>query len=239
MKTAIEFWRSTKPRCMGTLYWQFNDTWPVASWASLEHGGGWKICHYLARRFYDPVLVTAQPDPETGETVILAVADRAGGARIEVELAAHGLDGSRAGLGIHRVEVPDATATEVARLSAGDIPHDALLRMSWDGGWNDFLSRRYKAYDLPQARVSGRWTEGGQGPELELVSDAPAFFVTVGLGESTVWSENALTLLPGEARRIRPLFDAGGGAAAEPDLDTVPPIQHLADDRNRAGGETT
>ncbi|KGF67012.1 beta-mannosidase, partial [Hoeflea sp. BAL378] len=57
MKTAIEFWRSCKPRCMGTLYWQLNDTWPVASWASLEYGGGWKLVHYMARRFYAPVLV--------------------------------------------------------------------------------------------------------------------------------------------------------------------------------------
>ena len=45
MKTAIEYWRSTKPRCMGTLFWQINDTYPVASWSSLDYGGQWKLLH--------------------------------------------------------------------------------------------------------------------------------------------------------------------------------------------------
>jgi len=75
MKTAVEFWRSSKPRCMGTLYWQLNDTWPVASWASLEYGGGWKLMHYMARRFQAPVLVTAQPDANTGDIVLWAIND--------------------------------------------------------------------------------------------------------------------------------------------------------------------
>jgi len=55
MKTAIEYWRTLRPHCMGTLYWQLNDNWPVASWSSLEYGGGWKQMHYHARRFYQPV----------------------------------------------------------------------------------------------------------------------------------------------------------------------------------------
>ena len=51
IRTAVEYWRSLKPHCMGTLYWQLNDTWPVASWSSLDHGGGWKLLHHMARRF--------------------------------------------------------------------------------------------------------------------------------------------------------------------------------------------
>jgi beta-mannosidase len=46
IKTAVEYWRSLKPHCMGTLYWQLNDTWPVASWSSLDYGGSWKAMHY-------------------------------------------------------------------------------------------------------------------------------------------------------------------------------------------------
>ena len=52
IKTAVDYWRSLKPHCMGTLYWQLNDTWPVASWACLDHGGGWKLLHHMARRFF-------------------------------------------------------------------------------------------------------------------------------------------------------------------------------------------
>ncbi len=61
IKTAVDYWRSLKPHCMGTLYWQLNDTWPVGSWSSLDHGGGWKLLHYMARRFFAPVAVFAMP----------------------------------------------------------------------------------------------------------------------------------------------------------------------------------
>ncbi|HWR12055.1 MAG TPA: glycoside hydrolase family 2 protein [Rectinemataceae bacterium] len=55
--TAVEYWRSERPRCMGTLYWQLNDVWPATSWSSIEYGGMWKLLHYEARRFYDPLLL--------------------------------------------------------------------------------------------------------------------------------------------------------------------------------------
>jgi beta-mannosidase len=55
IKTAVEYWRSLRPRCMGALYWQLNDVWPVASWSSLEYDGGWKLLHYEAKRFFEPL----------------------------------------------------------------------------------------------------------------------------------------------------------------------------------------
>ncbi len=57
IRTAVEFWRSTMPRCMGTLYWQLNDVWPAISWSSLNYDGSWKLLHYEARRFYAPILL--------------------------------------------------------------------------------------------------------------------------------------------------------------------------------------
>jgi beta-mannosidase len=57
IKTAVEFWRTRRPRCMGSLYWQLNDVWPVSSWSSLEYDGGWKLLHFEAARFYDPLLL--------------------------------------------------------------------------------------------------------------------------------------------------------------------------------------
>jgi len=61
IRTAVEYWRLLQPHCMGTLFWQLNDTWPVASWASLEYGGGWKLLQYAARRFYSPLMVAMVP----------------------------------------------------------------------------------------------------------------------------------------------------------------------------------
>src|SRR5690606_27499606 len=75
IKTAIEYWRSTKPRCMGTLYWQINDIWPVASWSSLDYGGQWKLMHYMARRFFRLVNVVAVPNADNTEINLKAIND--------------------------------------------------------------------------------------------------------------------------------------------------------------------
>ncbi|MFZ0545919.1 MAG: glycoside hydrolase family 2 protein [Candidatus Promineifilaceae bacterium] len=67
MKYAVEHWRRTMPRGMGTLYWQLNDCWPVASWSSLDYDGRWKALHYMARHFFAPLLLSAVPDWDTGQ----------------------------------------------------------------------------------------------------------------------------------------------------------------------------
>lgn len=57
MKYAIEHFRHNIPRTMGTLYWQLNDCWPVASWSSIDYFGRWKALNYFAQRFFSPLLV--------------------------------------------------------------------------------------------------------------------------------------------------------------------------------------
>ncbi|MDR2589714.1 MAG: glycoside hydrolase family 2 protein [Oscillospiraceae bacterium] len=64
IRYGVEHWRRNRGRCMGTIYWQINDIWPVASWASLDYFGRWKALHYYAKRFYAPVLISCM---ETGE----------------------------------------------------------------------------------------------------------------------------------------------------------------------------
>lgn len=59
IRYAIEHMRRNRGRCMGTLYWQVNDCWPVASWSSIDYYGRWKALQYEAKRFYAPVLVSA------------------------------------------------------------------------------------------------------------------------------------------------------------------------------------
>jgi beta-mannosidase len=55
MKIAIEAHRLAKPYCMGTLYWQFNDCWPVTSWSSLDYYGNWKAAHYQVKESFAPI----------------------------------------------------------------------------------------------------------------------------------------------------------------------------------------
>jgi len=58
IRYGVEHWRRNRGRCMGALYWQLNDCWPVASWSSIDYFGRWKALHYFAKRFYSPILLT-------------------------------------------------------------------------------------------------------------------------------------------------------------------------------------
>jgi beta-mannosidase len=58
MKTAIEAHRRAMPYCMGSLYWQLNDCWPVTSWSSIDFYGNWKAFHYQAKRSFERQLIS-------------------------------------------------------------------------------------------------------------------------------------------------------------------------------------
>ena len=64
MRYGVEHLRRHRGRCMGALYWQLNDIWPTASWASIDYYGRFKALHYVAKRFYNPILISCK---ETGE----------------------------------------------------------------------------------------------------------------------------------------------------------------------------
>jgi beta-mannosidase len=58
IRYGIEHWRAHRGRCMGAIYWQLNDCWPVASWSSIDYLGRWKALHYFAKRFFAKVLLS-------------------------------------------------------------------------------------------------------------------------------------------------------------------------------------
>src|SRR4029079_14506853 len=63
IRYGVEHWRRPMDRVAGTLYWQLNDCWPVASWSSVDYFGRWKALHYAARRFYAPLLLSIEAQP--------------------------------------------------------------------------------------------------------------------------------------------------------------------------------
>ncbi|MGH7996616.1 MAG: glycoside hydrolase family 2 protein, partial [Opitutaceae bacterium] len=82
MQTGVEHYRRLMPRCMGALYWQLNDCWPVASWSSIEFTGRWKALHHAARRFFAPAIVSARIDGD--DTVAIGNRREATERRIEL-----------------------------------------------------------------------------------------------------------------------------------------------------------
>lgn len=71
---AIEAQRAAKPRCMGTLYWQLNDAWPVISWSSIDYAGNKKILHEKLKELYAPILIGMLPTTD-GNFTVYAVSD--------------------------------------------------------------------------------------------------------------------------------------------------------------------
>lgn len=72
LRYGVEHWRRNRGRCMGAIYWQLNDCWPVASWASIDYFGRWKALHYTAKKFFAPVIASAC---EEGTNVSLHVSN--------------------------------------------------------------------------------------------------------------------------------------------------------------------
>ena len=58
IRYGVEHFRRNRGRCMGAIYWQLNDCWPVISWASIDYCGRWKALHYAAKRFFRPLTLS-------------------------------------------------------------------------------------------------------------------------------------------------------------------------------------
>lgn len=67
IRYGVEHWRRNRGRCMGAIIWQLNDIWPVASWASVDYYGRWKALHYAAKRFFAPVMISAEEEGELSQ----------------------------------------------------------------------------------------------------------------------------------------------------------------------------
>jgi beta-mannosidase len=193
IKTAVSHWRGLKPHTMGTLYWQLNDTWPVCSWSSLDYGGGWKMLHYAARRFYAPVSVVVAP--EADNLVLKAVNDTGAPVRLAVTARATALDGTTREIGAATVDV-EGDAVPVLSLPRYTVGEHELLTFTWEGdghrGGDVFAPKPYKAYEFLPPRL----TLDVDGNTLTIRAEALALFVTVEADVPGRFSGNAFTLFP-------------------------------------------
>lgn len=217
IRTAVTHWRSLKPHCMGTLYWQLNDTWPVASWSSLDYGGGWKLLHHMARDFFAPVMVSVVP--KDGRFAFSGVNDTLDPVSVDLEAFAVTPSGGVREIGSASAEIgPDAAAT-IFEVAAESLKDDEIIAWRWAAsngarGGDIFAPRPFKAYDLEAPRISVEAHCEDAAWRLKLRAEKPAFFVSIEADIPGRFSDNAFTLFPGHEAEIAFTPESAGATPA-------------------------
>lgn len=244
IKAAVEFWRSNRPRCMGTLYWQLNDVWPGSSWSSIEYDGGWKLLHYTARRFFDPLLLALFIKDQV--IYAYAVNDADERLRARLSLTLRRFDGS-----VIAELAPDAASTISAEPEAATLfwslpvsrlpapAHEAFIdaRLTVSGS----VQRRAtlfltdpKACDLLPADIKAsvvampETTAELGGLAVRLRTKAPAFFVALSTdGIAGRFDDSGFDLEAGEERLVRFLAARSAPPITIADLSTALRVDDL------------
>ena len=203
IKTAVDYWRSLKPHCMGTLYWQLNDTWPVASWSGLDHGGTWKALHYMAQRFYAPVTVVAYPDKETGVILFKGVNDTANDVTILADVLSLSPEGGTTTLGALQCITTPTTASELGKIEAAKLRDSEILVFSWKAsngatGRDQLAVKPYKTLKLQPPQLAVNASLKGKNLEIRMTVERPALYVMAETNVAGRFSGNVFDLLPGE-----------------------------------------
>src|SRR5262249_40916312 len=113
IRIGVEHWRR-HPACAGTLYWQLDGCWPVASWSSLDYYGRWKALHYASRRFYAPILLSIEDEGE--QMGVFVSNDQPTAWQGEVRWRLETLSGERLEEGRETVTCPPGASAQVAAL---------------------------------------------------------------------------------------------------------------------------
>ncbi len=216
MRAGVEHWRRHRGRCMGAIYWQLNDCWPVASWASIDSLGRWKALHYAAKRFFAPVLVSMQL---TGETAKISIAndrltDFSGRLCWQV-IDAHGtaLHQTQENVTVPALSAQWAAEQDLQRFlderQLHPEDHLAIVAALYDGEGQlvsrscELLSRpKFFAFEKP--RFTWRIAQRGADCDIELTSSCFAWSVMLDVRDADcLFSDNCFFVLPGEPLHLK------------------------------------
>ena len=186
---------------MGALIWQLNDTWPVCSWASLNHDGEWKLLHHMAQNFFAPVLVTAVPDAD--RITLRAVNDLPDDVTMSITTSAIAMDGTTRPLAHTDITV-GAIAKDVLALAADALAPQEMLIYRWIGpngiaGSDVFAPHPYKHYDLLPSGLKITTDDDGDNA---ITSQNLALFVSLESDVPGRFDSNAFTVIPGTPRKL-------------------------------------
>jgi beta-mannosidase len=215
IRYGVEHWRRHTDRVAGTLYWQLNDCWPVASWSSLDYFGRWKALHYAARRFYAPLLLSIVDAPPC-QTIYLS-SDLQAAWQGTVRWTLLTLDGQAVASGEKGVIVEGLGATAVETLDfAGFLDDDrrrelVFVAELWQGERSVarqtafFVPTKHLALADPQINAEATLKDGVL--DIELSARSLARLVEVRLdGADVVFSDNYFDLpAPGPITVTAPL----------------------------------
>lgn len=213
IKIGAEHLRRLRPRSMGSIYWQLNDCWPVASWASLDYYGRWKALHYYARRFYADLLVS--PHSEDGALAVYVVSDKTAATKADLRVRLMTVDGTVLSDKTQAVEVPALSSNAYVRmpmaefLNAKDMDANkvfAVTDLIVNGkavSSNVLFFVPTKQAQLPATKVNTDLKREGKSYRLTLTSKtlARSVFVNFGSLEAKV-SDNYFDIIPGQAVEV-------------------------------------
>ena len=208
IETAVTYWRSLMPYCMGTLIWQLNDVWPVASWSSIEYNGRWKALHYAVKHFY------AQTSPllyeDKGNVYVKAVNDTLETKKGEMRIRVMDYEGKVMKETRRTLEIPSMTVVDVETINVSSYDKGnsfVVAELSGEG----FSEERYLLMDrVKNSNIRKSWIafkeikKNDDGSySITLTTKYPAFHVVV--ESSNIdgrFQDNFFALLPGENKTI-------------------------------------
>lgn len=212
IRTAIEAHRRDMPYCMGTLFWQHNDCWPVASWSSRDFYGRWKAQHYFARDAYRNVIVS--PVAKNEQLQVFVVSDSlksfAGELSVSVvDFAGNVVYGEtkKVTIGANCSEL--YFAKDISEILSGRKPSEVFVKAVLSIKDNKvYASRNYfldtfKNVNLPKADISWKTEakDGGISVTLESNEFARGVFLSID-GVDNFFSDNYFDLLPHEKKIV-------------------------------------
>jgi beta-mannosidase len=211
IKIGAEHLRRIMPHNMGSLYWQINDCWPVASWSSIDYTGRWKALQYYARRFYSEILVS--PQEENGNINVFVVSDQVQPAAAQLNLSLLDFDGNKLWGQQQDIEVAPLKSKSyltipIDKLMAAQDPKRVLLFTEVVVGGkrvssNEHFFKPYKelAVPRPQIKTDIMPVRGGFKVTVSADKFARAVYLSAP-GFVGSFSDNYFDLIPGEKMEV-------------------------------------
>ena len=212
IKTAIESHRRQMPYNMGTLFWQHNDCWPVASWASRDYYGRWKAQHYYTRKVYDDILIS--PVVEGDDLKVYAVSDRLENTSGRLQLQVCQFDGTVVhhwdkSVGISGNDSRVCFSAPFAKLLEGAGRGTVYVRVDYTDKsgrvyHNNYCLDKQKNMNYPKVdlQVEVRSIEGGYEVTVSADKFARAVCLSVADNES-VYSDNYFDVQPKSSVQVQ------------------------------------